>query len=203
MADLPGEGYVYRYSGLLKKLLSAKGGEPISELSPELVAAIILENDRFEQRALGSVISWGSGSLLQAAGVGLNSHIGIRNPAGSGTIVVIEMFLVLSPIAGQVIDFRQSTTLVAAPTLGTTTPRDTRLSGSPSTQALLKNNATLLGGLVFPFVSNAAPLPFFIQHALGPGTEVYLSPETQNLAIQGAFVGYERAAEASELAFNP
>ena len=66
MSDRPGEAYIHRYNELVKKLLGAKGGEPMHELAAELLPVLILESDRPEWAIYKGELLW-SVSLAQAA----------------------------------------------------------------------------------------------------------------------------------------
>src|SRR5256885_17234721 len=92
MSDRPGEAYIHRYNELVKKLLGAKGGEPMAELAAELLPVIILENDPLVYALYrGELLWWGI--ISQAASIGNLSHVGVQNPPGSGLVVTIEGFL--------------------------------------------------------------------------------------------------------------
>src|SRR2546427_1167001 len=103
MSDRPGEAYIHRYNELVKKLLGAKGGEPMTELASELLPVIILEQERPEFAIYKSELLWFC-AVAQGAVALNNSHIGVRNPPGSGLIVRLEAFAIDVPAVLQVSD---------------------------------------------------------------------------------------------------
>jgi len=90
MTDRPGEGYLQRQNDWLRSYFGARSGEPIHELAPELVAALILESDRPETMALQHTFPWSSGLMTIAAAVGNIGTAQIINPTNSGLLVVVQ-----------------------------------------------------------------------------------------------------------------
>ena len=90
MTDRPGDAYLVRHQDWARGMFGARGGEPLFELAPELVAAIILENDRPETMALQHTFPWSSGRQLIAAAVGNLGTSQIINPTNSGLLVVVQ-----------------------------------------------------------------------------------------------------------------
>src|SRR6266566_22949 len=89
MADVPGEGYVDRYSEAMKVLLGARSGEPLLELAPELIASITLEQDEWEfQLPLGKRL-WTTGRVVQIADATHFAQLEVANPSGSGFLTVV------------------------------------------------------------------------------------------------------------------
>jgi hypothetical protein len=77
-----------RWSDLLKSLAVTKGLDHV-ELLAQLTAAVVLENDRPEHKySAGEALAWGQ--FLAAAVALVIRYVGVRNPAGSGKIVVVE-----------------------------------------------------------------------------------------------------------------
>src|SRR5437867_11762347 len=87
MTDRPGEGYLQRQNDWLRSYFGARSGEPIDELAPERVAALIPESDRPETMVLQHTFPWSRGLLTLAAAAG---HIGtaqLINAPHSGVLV--------------------------------------------------------------------------------------------------------------------
>jgi len=103
MADLPGEGYVDRHSEAMKFLLGARSGEPLHELAPELLACVVLEDDRPEFHApLGSRL-WTTGRVQQLADATHFAQLEVLNPVGSNLISVVtgaRVFATVGSAAG-------------------------------------------------------------------------------------------------------
>src|SRR5437879_5530206 len=102
MTDRPGDAYLVRHQDWARGMFGARGGEPLFELAPELVAAIILENDRPETMALQHTFPWSSGRISVAANVGFNSTLQIINPVSSGIIVVVQGMKAVTGAAGRI-----------------------------------------------------------------------------------------------------
>src|SRR5437773_7916632 len=84
------ESLVGRFNKLITQLHGIKGpGAPAPQVTPEIGHNVILENDRFEHRYLGGVNSYEAVGFT-AAGVALNGAVGLRNPTGSGALVVVR-----------------------------------------------------------------------------------------------------------------
>src|SRR6266566_3356701 len=89
MADVPGEGYVDRYSEAMKVLLGARSGEPLLELAPELIASVSLEQDAWEFYAPLGKRLWTTGRVSQAADATHFAQLEVSNPSGSGFLTVV------------------------------------------------------------------------------------------------------------------
>jgi hypothetical protein len=89
MADLPGEGYVERYSEAMKFLLGARSGEPLHELAPELLATVVLEDDRPEFHATLGQRDWSTGRINQAGDATHFPQVEILNPVSSNLVTVV------------------------------------------------------------------------------------------------------------------
>lgn len=77
-----------RWNKLLTRLLSMKGQNPAPQLTPEIGANFDLFNAPPELALLQDVVLFSQGAAL-VAGAGF-AGIAIRNPAGSGLVVVIR-----------------------------------------------------------------------------------------------------------------
>jgi len=215
-----------RWSDLLKQLSVAKGLDHVEVLG-QLVGAIVLENDRPEHKYLaGEALAWGQ-ILKAAAGAGVTGFAGLRNPSGSGKIVVVESIRVTvgdsdnSALGRVYIGLSRGPTVTAA---NTEQPRDTRLqpTGAFGTaapgiagQVVSAQSDTIV---VAPFVVAeivyggdqlaTAVSQFQVAYTepiiLAPGDVLLVWPSdgvggnTANLAIQGSFTWRERTVEPTE-----
>jgi hypothetical protein len=199
-----------RWSDLLKQLGVVKGLDHV-ELSATLAAAIVLENDRPEHKYLaGEALAWGQ-LLLAAQGAGIAGYVGIRNPAASGKLVVVEEYYA---VAGQ----RYYVMLARGPTVtqaNTEQPRDTRLQPSGAFGTAAPNIA---GQVVSARSDTIAVTPFAVREIGTVANEDQLHPPvvlaagdvlfialsdgigglTLNSAVQANFAWRERTLEPSE-----
>jgi len=81
---------VGRYNGLLHKLLDMKEGAPSPTLATDVFPILVLEAERPEWEFLKGDRLMGCAFNQPATG-GVNSKVRIRNPAGSGALVVVTM----------------------------------------------------------------------------------------------------------------
>jgi len=202
VSDAPGEGYVYRYSQLLKRLLTAKGGEPITELAPELLAAIILENDRPEYHYLGNSGLWGV-TKSQAAVAGQLSYVGVNNPSGSGVLLVVVLAeLVNATGANQGAALRFNPAPGSILTQTTMPFRERRLSAKGTTSRVTTGSEAASSGvddLALPTIPNATTYPYLGGAIpMQPGQHLIWQGNVVNTQIQAHFAGYERPLEQSE-----
>ena len=204
MSHLPGEAYIHRYNELIKSLTGAKGGEPMSELAPELVPMLALEVDRPEWWILGNSQAFGSAVDQAAGGVGTNAAAQWIFPVGAGVVGVVIRFTLRNPVAG-VYSLRRGATAIAGP--GPTGLGLDFRTGNTRRGSLLLAQGTpvVLSGTRLCEVSpqaaadyNIVPnvLPFVV---MVPGDSLTCFNETANSPLNiGAEVHYERAFEASE-----
>jgi hypothetical protein len=205
-----------RWSDLLKQLSVAKGLDHVEVLG-QLVGAIVLENDRPEHKYLaGEQLAWGQ--FLQAAIAAVTGFVGLRNPSGSGKIVIAEYWEASSPLATPA---RYYAALVRGATLtqaNTEQPRDTRIqpTGAFGTAA-----PQIAGQIVSGRSDTIAVTPFVVAEytagnqfnrghvyysplVLAPGDALVLSisdaagGQQVNFPIQGQFVWRERTLEPTE-----
>jgi hypothetical protein len=197
MADLPGEGYVDRYSDALKVLLGARSGEPIHELAPELVACITLEDANAEFMAPLGVRAWTSGIVSQIGDATHIAEIEVINPAGSNFFTVVTGASVSGPQASTSYDLILDGT-AAGGALIVPVFRDTRLTGKPATQLSSGKPDTAIGaqqvveqqstGTTLVGNINFVTLPY----VLFPGHRIKLEPAVVNLTLTAQLWGYER-----------
>ena len=211
-----------RWSDLLKNLGVVKGLDHV-ELLSQLTGALVLENDRPEHKFLaGERLGWGQ-LLLAAAGAGVIGHVGIRNPAGSGIIVIVENFECFPQTTRRVyMELSRGGTWTQA---NTEQPRDTRWQptgafgvGAPNIAGQIVSGRSDTLGVVpfvvgettggFNIVATTAAVANFRQVPTGivlaPGDIFSLASSDgaggniANEAFQASYVWRERTLEPTE-----
>ena len=213
-----------RWSDLLKQLAVLKGLDHV-ELSAVLQGGLLRENDRPEHKYLaGEALAWGQ--FLLSAIAAVVGFVGVRNPAGSGKIVILEKATITTDSGAST--FRhiyyalaRGATLTAQ---NTEQPRDTRLqpTGAFGTaapgivgQVVSGRSDTIVvtpfvvGELLaaFSFVATSTAIHLAVLDepvVLAPGDSVLFSVSdaaggsVAALAIQGSFFWRERTLEPTE-----
>ena len=149
MADIPGEGYVDRYSEAMKILLGARGGEPLLELAPELVASITLEQDADEFYAPLGKRWWSTGRVQQAADATHFAQLEVFVPAGANFVSVVtgaRAYVSNAAVANEILCILDGT--VSGGAAITPINLDTRMTGKPATQASAGKPDLAIGGQV-------------------------------------------------------
>ena len=206
MTDRPGEGYPYRYSQLLKKLLNAKGGEPIHEVSPELIADVTLESDRDEFGFLAGTDWWSFAGSAAAGGVGVRSAVGIFNPIGSGLLSVVKHIILTNDTAAPQgfnigitgTDFGASGGVIVFTDSRQGGFASTRLPGTKGrlkTSGAVPASQTTVGARLALDVS----IERNVHIVCSPGFGVVIYHQTDNLLVSAGMLGYERVIEDSEV----
>lgn len=212
---------VSRWSQLFRKLGVVKGDDIVSEVHRQIFPVIVVEGDRPEHKLLaGERLAWGQ--FLKAAVVGQQGYVGLRNPAGSGIVVVVER------IDGIRVEFSRFYIGLlrgeADWTLASTEqPRDTRIQAGATfgvsapniTGQIVHGDSSLISA---PFVVaefgagsssaglNSTNLGWTTDIVLAPGDTVvvFISNGSGgggvNVAFQASFCWRERATEPGETA---
>lgn len=129
--------------------------------------------------------------------------VGIRNPTGSGKIVVVEACEpYTSPDGSQQIEVR-TRAQGASDATGAVSSRDTRLPNQTllSTLGLADSNAARQGSNLFSFWVPAGTTPRYkpLNVVLAPGWELWVGAAIVNIGIWCNFWGRERTAFSAEL----
>lgn len=194
-----------RYNAILHKLLDMKEGAPAPTLAPEILSAIVLEQDRPEWKFLGGE-RMVTGFASQAAVVGEYQGNGCRNPAASGILLVIEAIIPVNNPTIQVNLVTSDAVATDVTTISSPFARDSRLgfTGNGGAGRLLtasSTNATLnRSGPVGRFIgSTGTPVvPWVWPFVLSPGFELFVVNINQNTASSATWVWRERPLESSE-----
>ena len=194
-----------RFAGLIQRLHGWKGtGSPAPDIAPEISHAVIIGNDRPENYHHAQEFFFSSGDLTRVAVAARNSWVGIRNPTGSGLLVVVTDIVNRTPAQSVVGVFTQLQSANGVSTQTTSFYRDSRrgFGGNCPVVALTGDTAVLQGN--GPLENNAAPAagvqPLFSPpFILTPGFDLLLEAIGQNLLVSGSFHGYARPLEPSDL----
>lgn len=174
-----------------------------AELNPGVspVHVLTLESEHPEYRYLRLERSCGS-FFTDAADAANISHVGLRNPAGSGTLVVVQRVVVLNTTAGN---------LVFGLRIGVTPTVDVEAAGflldtrfGPTTQrstALIFNRTSAAIGNQWQRVAVAAgqSATLDVNVVLGPGGFITVNGIANNVQADASFRWWERSAEAQEI----
>jgi len=193
-----------RFNEVIRRLHGMKG-TPAPQVAPEISHILVLENDRPEYFTLHGGFLWAARGSLAAA-VGITGIVGIRNPTGSGLLVVITSITVDNRglvAAAFSLYTRPQGAIQAA---GTTFFRDSRrgFGGNCPVQLLTDNtNAAPIGNGSIERVQVTAgegDRPFnSVPWVLTPGFDVLIETAAVNLDIDVDFAGYARHITPEEL----
>lgn len=183
----------------------------LDTFSPELMPAVVLENDRFENRFPQLIRYWTTGFITVAASAGNQSRLQIHNPPTSGQIVVVEGFLVLNPLTVNSYIVTRDGALAGTPTANLAT--DTRVPVATASRRVaslnrIDNSLPAPSGETMARRTSVVGVDVFFNFRQGPENPIVLIPNsvceiingTVNSIFQGFGFGYERPARAEELA---
>ena len=173
------------------------GGARVEELASELHADFTIENDRPEWAYLkGEKLCWGRVNV--GASVANRSLAILRNPAGSGVLMVLQSFLI-QVTAGVPCIFQPNSVAAAATDVGgqLRDHRGTVLGALVLNRWFSKNTAVLPSGAFVLVSTGAAQITGSIDVVLSPGTEIYFTANADNIAVEASCVWRER--QLSEL----
>ena len=129
------------------------------------------------------------------------TQVGVRNPAGSGLIVVVTDFNTSHAATNQILEMFIGAS-VAVDSTSTPNARDTRLPilTGVRTVSLATSGAARLGSRLATFNDAAITFNFWtVNVVLSPGFDLYFGPDTVNQAVSVSIRGYERVAFPGEL----
>jgi len=192
-----------RYSDLLRRALGMKGVSDVAaDLSPEISPVWELERDAQEWGFLKQV-RWISAATRFTSGVGLLANVRLRNPPGSGALVVVDRVelnapssttfnVVFSPAVAQV-------NLVGAITAG---GQDGRLGFIRSIATLTEGSVASVGtfSLWQPFINAGEPAVWNQQIILPPNSSVDFALPNTNINLHVSLSWHERSIQPLELA---
>jgi hypothetical protein len=202
---LPGDIQIGRINRFFTKWLGTKGPSPRMSIGGELIGVIPLWSGA-ENRYLESWERFGQGDQ-SLGGAGQTAAIRLRNPSGSGVIMVVEKCLIANTNAADRVILQvfavgvDLTTVVAS----TTTRLDSR--GRPTPTAIFSKtvNFTLGGTPTLQTVVNTDVAWDFIvdpsqEIPLLPGDAITVQSSTVATNLVTSFIWRERAIEDSEKA---
>jgi hypothetical protein len=198
------ESLVGRFNRGIQRLHNMKGGTPAPQVTPEIGHNIILENDRPEHHYLvGSVLAAG---LVDVAAVAAqtNNHR-LRNPGGSGVMIVVEEVMISSTGAAPLSAALTFQDADLATGLGFKVLRDLRGRNSGDMTRVVglisRSNNVAPVGQTFASMITAANFPTLwpLKIVLPPGTTLDFNSTGVNIETIVTYVWRERALEPSEV----
>lgn len=187
-----------RFNRLLQRLLVIKADPPAPELAPEVVAVLPLDDVGLEWEYLkgGRLMA---GAWSQAALAANNSGARLRNPAGSGILIIVVAVRYTVTVAGEVIVTRGVSTSNLASAV-TEISRDARAPDAGAGIVSNANTVTAAGDLVHVEQLGANTPAALAQVAvLSPSSSLDVVTNHLNTNLSGSFWWVERAQEASEV----
>ncbi len=193
-----------RFNEVIRRLHQVKQ-TPAPQISPEIFHGIILENDRPEYHSLHGGFLWAMRRVSGA--VALNfSNVGIRNPTGSGLLVVVENISVDN--AGAVTQAYNLRTRAQGTFASTATSffRDSRRGFGGNCPVLVCDDNTTTGAFgsgpleTITVLGGQSGEPFLsTPYVLTPGFELIVAPNSVNQACDVDWAGYARPITDEEL----
>lgn len=192
--------YLDRLAELAKRLTPGAGHEVLTDVSPELMYAVIAENDRPEHQILHATRLWAINLFLAAAGAGNFNTFVVGQSSSEGLLSVLTHYLI--PTGAQALNFQFMANAFAGFTsYGAAVRRDGRQRGGCATVAYQRQTTQLeTGGLAAFELSPTGimtPLPYVFTFS-GNGFPV-IETKVANVAAQIALFGYERVADKHEV----
>lgn len=195
---------VDRYGELIKRLANVKGGEALREIAPEILLALVLENDRPEHQVLGNTKFW-SLEVVSAQVAGQFSSV-LQGAPGPTSLTVIKGFI--PTVACNYGLLQGATPAGFSPQAAAGGFRDNRSKGKPGTaqNVFVRQNAASIfagGGILLQAgAGQVVTLDGFI-HVISshPGVEnwlPYFEATVVNVALGLFWWGYERQVEQDE-----
>lgn len=204
-----------RFGRILQGILAIRDKNPSGVIAPEIVPALVLENDRPEWAYLGNERLCASAFPFAAGGVGFYGEVYLTNPTGSNCLAVLEEieFLQTGTSAVQ-FELGQMSTPNASPSVGTfvCVTTDTRDASNIAGSALQTScrveghyTATPSANRAIRYAMSRtntdAKMARFqrIDQILTPGTQMILTCITANTEFLCSWKWRERAIEETEV----
>lgn len=192
-------------NAVLHKLLNMKEGAPAPVLNPELVASLVLQDDRPEWGFLsGEHICFGSANQVAVAGE--LAGVLLANPVNSGVLVVMTRLFHRS--TGGLIVFGETITAAIPGTNSAVNNADTRAGTAvvggrhAGIAGQVRNVSSAVSLITAPGYYTVAPNEYRddpnIRVVLAPGSYFLLENNAANNPLRVLFNWYERALERSE-----
>lgn len=191
---------------ILQRRFGITGQAPAPVMASELFPTVCLESDRPEWHWLGGGRLVGGRGFLAAA-PGNFSQLNLQNPAGSGVIAVVDS-IVIADDAGATAMWQIRVNGVGALTVPSASARGFMLDSRAGMAAGFRSSlsigelltATIAGQVVNQVrVGANGNYQDIGSYVLGPGSEIVVSPTTQNRSNLVSFRWRERAATPEEL----
>jgi hypothetical protein len=175
----------------LIKEFQLKGANLIPTVTGEIVPTVLIADITAEGPQAEDRLAVG-GLLAAASGAGNQNRLAIQNPAGSGTLIVLEAVWFEGAAADFVVPIVRAFTFTPG---GFTFFRDTRLGGSPVGEVAAGTQvAAVLGAphiqVQITGTDTTSLIPY--QHVLSPNNALEFTQQNQNTAINCGFLWRER-----------
>lgn len=190
---------VARYNAVLHKLLAMKEGAPAPLLAPEIFAMIALEVDRPEWAFLGNE-RLSQGAYAAAGAAAKYTMVGLWNPAGSDTLMIVDQITVL-PASAAILYTNMSTRAEVLTSWSQASAlRDSRLHGLGSAGSLFYHQLAVVPGEQLDYwkVPSSASTTRSVEYVLSPGYALFVYNTTANVGLSAALRWRERGMEPSE-----
>jgi len=185
-------------SSALRRRFEIVGEGVIDTLSPEIVGVVILDD-----LATAEPFRRAIGGTSQSNVAGQYSQIQLRNPVGSGTVLLVEQ-IVMAQTAVAITVYLSVLEQSNFGTVVTPAWADTRLLGRPTGQLGRQASAALLSNLVVgsPFMVRRVPGDNAYLTGVGitlmPGWAAMLETSAVNEPLIGSFIWSERALKQED-----
>lgn len=191
----------------LKNALGVNDAESVIERFSETLQPTINLFERPEWSILRGELLWVVTPTQAAVGAEFQ-QVGIRNPTGSGKLVVLERMFLAAVTSGQKqieIRGRAQGAVLASAAVSNRDLRHTKTASFQdglTTLGITNSAAARVGTQLHGFVAgtnNEWGGPYELNIVIPPGFEVFAGTATVNLATSFCFVGRERTAFPEEL----
>ena len=192
---------VGRFNGILGRMLSMGGMEdPAGELSPEISAVLVMENDRPEWKYLANEKLCAGVGVEIASGAFLTASR-LRNPVGSGVLAVVEFIRISMTLAGRYsMRFGLITTDRATAQSAITVDARFAIANVAPALVLSSSAAAFASSVTFDSsdVLASAPVVYEQKIILFPGSALEIGSTAINTGTTVAFSWRERAFQPFE-----
>jgi len=190
----------YGAAEMISRLLGVENPGVLPSVAPEIFPGLDIGTLPDELMILAGRRLFGYSQIVPATAAEFG-YIGVSNPANSGVIAVVYLFV--SDAAAAFFNIRSNNTDPSR-TLDTgIICRDFRWTGATSCHSILGSEAVSTGANIGRMLNTIQGCTIWpLSYILAPGTNVILAHPTANTAFTAGFFGYERSARPEELALT-
>lgn len=188
---------VGRYNGVLHKLLGMPEGAPSPTLATDVFPMLALEVDRPEWKFLGGERLCG-GRMTDGNVAAQYSHVGLRNPAGSGMLVVVQKILIGFAANGAM--YVALRAISTADNIYATYTRDSRWPGLLGSAKIIDHTTAVAQGTPYAYIRGLANTTAQLTdpYVLHPGYDLLVRNAAVNVQVDCSFMWTERGFEPNE-----